>query len=278
MEHKLICFQKNYLLRTILYDLYEINTRESGLTYTTAPNGIIGLSLVLAGQSHIYYDRKWNNLPAAHVYGLIQKPHLIQISPYFSEIAIGFKPYFLQLLLSENMSCVADTTGIDAYHLFQTSALNQLHEAVLNSKTDNDVILAVEQFVQQHLQPEKTDKRLLMATELINHNEITKVDDLANKLNISSATLRNLFRERVGLSPKELIRLTRIRNALQQPNTENLTSFAYQLGYFDQSHFIHDFKSCFGLSPKHYFKNKALVFDFYNFGRWQGDSFGINTN
>ncbi|MBO9660186.1 MAG: helix-turn-helix domain-containing protein [Chitinophagaceae bacterium] len=33
-----------------------------------------------------------------------------------------------------------------------------------------------------------------------------------------------------------------------------LTEIAYQCGYYDQSHFIHDFKEFSGYHPRHYFK------------------------
>jgi AraC-like DNA-binding protein len=175
------------------------------------------------------------------------------------------------------MENVADNPNADAYYFFKKPALNQLFEVILTSKTDLQIISAIENFVRQHIKTEKADNRLLMATELIGQKEIYNVDKVASKINVSSVTLRNLFRQKVGLSPKEFIRLNRIRKALNHTNTENLTSLAYELGYFDQSHFIHEFKSCFGLTPKQYYSNKALAFDFYNFGRWNGDSFGISN-
>jgi len=277
MQYRLLDIRQNKFLHHFIYDLYIINTTNEGARYSTAPNGIIGLSLVLEGNSQFFDGKAWANLPVANVYGLIQKPQLIQISSHFSEIAIGFKPYFLQLLLSESMENVVENPNADAYYFFKKPTLNQLFEAIHISKTDLQIISAIENFVRQHIKTEKADNRLLMATELIAQKEVYNVDKVASAINVSSVTLRHLFRQKVGLSPKEFIRLNRIRKALKHTNTENLTSLAYELGYFDQSHFIHEFKSCFGLTPKQYYSNKALAFDFYNFGRWTGDSFGISN-
>lgn len=275
MNYRLIQFGQSKLLNQIIFDLYRITTGKEESSYYTAPNGIIGLSITLSGHSFIYSNNAWNKLPAAHVYGLIQKPQLLRVSKNFTEIAIGFKPYFLQLLLKEKMQAVAHTSGVDAYELFQKWALDRLQEALILAQTEQEIILAVEHFVQEHLQAEKADKRLFIATELITQNKISKVEELSDMLNISSTTLRSLFREKVGLTPKEMIGLNRIRMALTQTHTENLTALAYAVGYFDQSHFIHDFRSRFGITPMEYFSNEKLTFDFYNYGRWQGDNFGM---
>lgn len=276
MNYRLLNFQQHQFLRHFIHDVYVINTAQEGCTYSTAPNGIIGLSLVLEGNSQFFDGKAWTKLPQANVYGLIQQPQLVKISPQFSEIAIGFQPYFLQLLLNDSMENVADNPNADGYYFFKKQALNQLFEAILTSTSDIEIMLAIEHFVKKHLKVERMDNRLLMATELINKKEMYNVNEVANEINVSSVTLRNLFRHKIGLSPKEFIRLNRIRKALTPINTKNLTSLALDLGYFDQSHFIHEFKSCFGLTPKQYYNNKTLVFDFYNFGRWNGDSFGIS--
>lgn len=277
MDYKLLDFQHNNFLRHFINDVYVINTASDGCIYSTAPNGIIGLSLILKGQSQIFDGKGWTNSPVANVYGLIQKPQLIKIGSHFSEIAIGFKPYFLQLLISESMEVVVDNPNADAYCFFKKSALNQLFEAIYASTTENQIILAIAAFIKQHIDEEKIDDRLLTATELICQKEVYNVDKVASAINVSSVTLRNMFRHNIGLSPKEFIRLNRIRKALGATDSQKLTSLALELGYFDQSHFIHEFKNCFGLTPKQYFSNKTLVFDFYNFGRWNGDSFGLSN-
>jgi AraC-like DNA-binding protein len=40
---------------------------------------------------------------------------------------------------------------------------------------------------------------------------------------------------------------------LEQKKFRNLTSLAYENGYYDQAHFIRDFKEFTGVSPKYFF-------------------------
>lgn len=259
------------------FDLYEIRTKEECI-YTTAPNGIIGLSIILEGHMQTYQKGKWSKAPTASIFGLIRQPQLIKISSNFREIAIGFRPYFLQLLLSENMSDLSGGHNTDAYTLFCRQEVDRLCDSLSKARSNACILPAVEHFIKSQLQLQRNDQRLYTAVHLISSLKTVKVEDLASRLNISSASLRNHFREKVGISPKKLIRLSRIREALHQNinSVPSLTTLGYDLGYFDQAHFIHDFKTTIGLAPGKYFNNKELIFDFYNFGRWKGDKFGLH--
>jgi AraC-like DNA-binding protein len=71
-------------------------------------------------------------------------------------------------------------------------------------------------------------------------------------MSVSERTLRNHFYEYVGCSPKEYIRLVKLRQvAYQMKYSKNsLTDIAYDNNYADQAHFIHDVKNFTGMSPK----------------------------
>lgn len=79
-----------------------------------------------------------------------------------------------------------------------------------------------------------------------------------------SRHLTRLFRERCGLSPKRLQRIVRINTAamlMQRSAGLSLTRLAQELDYFDQAHFIHDFRAVCGVTPGAY---QARLSDFYN--------------
>ena len=82
--------------------------------------------------------------------------------------------------------------------------------------------------------------------------------------NYSPRHLARLFRSKCGLSPKGLERVCRVNAAvgrMGQDHTLSLTRLAQELGYFDQAHFIHDFKAVCGVTPGAY---RASLSDFYN--------------
>ena len=84
------------------------------------------------------------------------------------------------------------------------------------------------------------------------------IDDLAEQVNLSRRQLERKFIEAVGLNPKTLTRITRFQRVLkhlEQNTNASLTEVAHANGYFDQSHFIKDFKEFTGFNPRQYFSN-----------------------
>jgi AraC-like DNA-binding protein len=90
---------------------------------------------------------------------------------------------------------------------------------------------------------------------IANDRDINRVDELAAQLNLGERALQRLFNEYVGVSPKWVIRRSRLHDAaarLDNAEEVNLTQLAADLGYSDQAHFTRDFKTLVGKSPSDY--------------------------
>jgi AraC-like DNA-binding protein len=95
---------------------------------------------------------------------------------------------------------------------------------------------------------------------IANDRDINRVDELAAQLNLSERALQRLFNDYVGVSPKWVIRRSRLHDAAARlANAEdlNLTQLAADLGYSDQAHFTRDFKALVGRSPSDYRRSAA---------------------
>mgnify|MGYP000035040110 CR=1 FL=1 len=99
-----------------------------------------------------------------------------------------------------------------------------------------------------------------MITE--NNGNIT-AKKLSEELHYSEKHIRRLFLQHIGTSPKKFSRIVRANYAswLLQKNPLNIADVIEKVGYFDQAHFIHDFRDVFNLTPSEYIKNKSV---FYN--------------
>lgn len=86
-----------------------------------------------------------------------------------------------------------------------------------------------------------------------------RLAELAAQYCLSSRQFERQFTQLAGFSPKLYSRITRFQASLSEYGNreKSLTSIAYDCGYFDQSHFIHEFKEFSGFHPKHYFSGKA---------------------
>lgn len=94
------------------------------------------------------------------------------------------------------------------------------------------------------------------------------IDELAENLSISKRQLERRFTAAVGISPKLFARITRFQNILQLIENKEFKSFttvAYEGGFYDQAHFIKDFKDFTGLNPKQYFSENLEMVKHFSF-------------
>jgi transcriptional regulator GlxA family with amidase domain len=94
---------------------------------------------------------------------------------------------------------------------------------------------------------------------IIETNGITNVRELAKRNFLSTRQFERNFIQFAGFSPKLFSRIIRFQSTLQEYGNQfrSLTDIAYDTGYYDQSHFIQDFKQFSGHNPKEYFSGKT---------------------
>lgn len=94
-------------------------------------------------------------------------------------------------------------------------------------------------------------------------NAPLKISELGKLYRTGYKTIERKFNKITGLSPSELVKIKRVNNAarfMHTSDTVSLTETAYACGYYDQSHFIREFKQVTTLTPKQFReKNFAMV-------------------
>jgi AraC-like DNA-binding protein len=117
----------------------------------------------------------------------------------------------------------------------------------------------VEEFLLGKLKPYASpDFRMIQeGIRLIDRRQgLIRAEELGKTLLTTPRTLERKFSNMVGKSPKQFIRIVRfqhILNSVQGSKSMNFTRLAYDRGYFDQAHFINDFKIFTGMPPKEFF-------------------------
>jgi len=82
-----------------------------------------------------------------------------------------------------------------------------------------------------------------------------KVNELALKTGYSSRYIDKLFHNQIGINPKKFCQIVKFQTIIQQLNHgwyRNLTDLSLNMGYYDQSHLLKDFKKFTAMSPKKY--------------------------
>ncbi len=106
----------------------------------------------------------------------------------------------------------------------------------------------------QHAKKAYIASMVLRRIESLDQNIDLKT--LASEYQVSPRYIQKIFMERIGLRPMQYQRILRFQRALDllrnPPQHGTLTNIAYRSGYFDQSHFIREFKGFTGLLPSEY--------------------------
>jgi AraC-like DNA-binding protein len=130
------------------------------------------------------------------------------------------------------------------------------HAEVLAAREDRAQIAVVEGWLRS-LAPADDPVVLAVAgifRRILADPSLTRVDDLAAATGRSPRALQRLFREYVGVSPKWVLRRLRLHEAAERmaDGAGDWAALALDLGYFDQAHFINDFRRVVGRSPAEY--------------------------
>jgi transcriptional regulator GlxA family with amidase domain len=86
------------------------------------------------------------------------------------------------------------------------------------------------------------------------------IADIIDTIGVSPRWFTQVFHAEVGLTPKRYQRIQRFQAALCYIEWEQQLDWAgvaVACGYFDQAHFIHDFRAFSGLSPTAYYAQRA---------------------
>jgi transcriptional regulator GlxA family with amidase domain len=71
--------------------------------------------------------------------------------------------------------------------------------------------------------------------------------------------LEREFKQKIGISPKQYMRIARlngVQRLIENNTTQDFTNISYEGGYADQAHFIREFKTFTGESPKAFVKKR----------------------
>ena len=220
--------------------------------YTILPTASARFILSVAN-GHIHSGLVGVNTKIVHT-GNVNKMDLLVLIEFHS----GCLYPFINIPQSEFLDASFDLYDIDkplAYELETELVISESIEALIH--VFNSIFISKLTCLQ--------NIKLITAikNEIRIHNGNISLNDISTTFHYSEKHIRRMFTKHIGVSPKLFSRIVRINHVLHllQDGNANLTDIATQAGYFDQSHFIHDFKHICGSTPQQYIQNMS---DFYN--------------
>ncbi|MDB5286014.1 MAG: helix-turn-helix protein AraC type [Mucilaginibacter sp.] len=150
--------------------------------------------------------------------------------------------------------------SISLDQLISPTFVRELEEQLAEAKSNQSRVTMVERFLLYLSRRSKPDQMVIYALQQMKQAKGNlKIKDLLTVLPISRNPFEKRFRHIVGTSPKRFSGIIRLKTLISQYSTPgSLADAAYQAGYFDQAHFIRDFKAFTGQTPQSFFKSPTF--------------------
>jgi AraC-like DNA-binding protein len=172
-------------------------------------------------------------------------------------LGVRFFPHTAALFLrggvGEFTNTVADLSAVLG------NDLDALYRRLQDTERLPEQIGLVQEFLLKQLNYRRQEGRQYKMMEwsiaqLLAQKENNCLEKTAFQAGISLRYLEKTFGEFLGVSPKLFVKITRLQKSFAYLHRRScsLTEVAFASGYYDQSHFIRDFKSFTGMTPSQY--------------------------
>lgn len=221
------------------------------------PDGCLEMIFILGDDIRRYTSgNEFIIQPRAMVLGQITRPFHVQPVGHVRSFAVRFYPYGFANFVALPIADLADKETPLAL-LFGEGPARELEREITLAMDTAKRIEAVERFLLAKLGDAAMVDGLVTATieDLFSTGGSASIGALLEKNPSRRRQIERKFRKQVGLSPKQLGKVIRLQAALRMlldRQSRSLTQVAYESEYYDQAHFIKDFKEFTGINPKEF--------------------------
>jgi len=218
------------------------------------PTGCLEFCIDISGGNTVrHFGDRAATMPRLEVLGHITQPTTATVTKGTTVLVTRFYPYAMPLFFPDQASSFTNGS-IDLYDILSMDS-TEFYNLIIGQPSIDQKIKALETFlVQRLIKSDKKRDQFKLMEGLCRHIykvDTFRIENLAACCGFSERYIQKLFLDWVGLSPKSLHSVLRFNKGLEliQSSGCSLTSIAHECGYYDQAHFIKEFKSYAGITP-----------------------------
>lgn len=219
------------------------------------PSGYVDLVVNISeGSATTVIDGRSRKMPGVELLGHLTLPSRLTVSKGTTVLIARIYPYASSLFFPNPMSEFTNY-ATDAYGIFSRE-INDFYYGLMEAGSLPEKVKALDRWLTTKLvQNEKRHKKSALIWQVCQH--ICTTGDAFNSAAISKIYglseryTQKLFLDMVGIAPSAFFSVHRFNKSLQLVLSSNqqLTSIAYDCGYYDQAHFIREFRKFTGITP-----------------------------
>ncbi|KQC02009.1 AraC family transcriptional regulator [Pedobacter sp. Hv1] len=251
----------------IQYFIFFNHHAQEQFSYQTFPN--TNLCLTIYKNNKVDYKRNKNenhctittsqHTFSSRLFGFHEQPFKVDVNHTLDQVCILFHPAGLRAFTKVPYAELLNESAVfECIFGDQTFMLEELFEHN-DPQRRSDLM---EAFLMERLKTTDIDYRTQSALDCIYKTKGNiSVYELSRSLKINESTQYRSFKADIGQSPKDFIQTVRFRNTLKlllEQDFMNFTELSYKAMFYDQAHFIKDFKRRSGMSPHRFYQNILL--------------------
>lgn len=232
---------------------FVVSENELENEYKVFPSSGLVIGFQYKGQLATINENAVSKLTSAGITGISDGYKIFKNSPDIGTILV----YFTEIGFTHFASHPAHelfNLSLSLDDVFEKDSVAEVEDKLAIASTDKQRIKVVELFLLAQLKHIETDKLIVEAVKLIYQSKGTiRVKELNEKLFISQSPFEKRFRKVVGTTAKKFASIVRFNSVLDNLNqSKSLTEICYENNFFDQAHFIKDFKQFTGDTPENF--------------------------
>ncbi|UII21714.1 helix-turn-helix transcriptional regulator [Fulvivirga ligni] len=225
------------------------NNSNDSFTQIVYPENRVILGCIIKNDISEIINDQLLQLPTFTIDGQLTHHKKYLVSPGNKILLVKFKPYTASLFFPNLHETVNLTVSL--LEFISTSRYNRLEDAFMNNSNHTSVIV---DFLQRHLKSGQADESIIQAIKLAAYTKgQMNVNELARCIALSKRSFQRRFKASTGITAKIFLRNIRFQHSVNLLQTQqNLSDITHFSGYYDQPHFIREFKSITGITPRKY--------------------------
>ena len=230
---------------------------------TIVPDGCMEM-IFHHGDLYRQYLQDGNSIiqPRCFVIGQLTRPLEIEPTGKIGIFSVRFHPFGFTPFTTKPIKAF-ENSAIDLSEVFGKEGLD-IATNILKAATSQKRLEIIDAFLQNRLTQSQTIDQIVESTveTILTANGQISIHELSQQTRVNRRQLERKFAAVIGLSPKRLsktIRLQAVFKMLLNKQYKNLTDLAYEGDYYDQAHFVKDFKELTGFTPKEFYKDNLKM-------------------
>ena len=253
------------------YFIWEGDSKET-LQIESPPSALCSL-VINYKDSYSISNKKYQKyeVPACFISGQALSNYTFHISGEIGVTGIVFKPAAIYHFYGIPMYQLTDERI--CFSQIRSEDCKQLLNQIRKTSTAKEKITILENYLMEIWQSNKIDNLSILnaANKIFDLKGKVNINELLDHIPLSRRNFERKFLEEVGVSPKSYAKIRRFGytcSLMAGKRNINLLDVLIEGGYYDQSHFIKDFKYFSGRTPRKYAKTNVELANYL-------DSFSI---